>query len=170
MEYSSLISYKQLSRKLQNKCSLVVKWESSLRTFYGRLLGLVTRNGISLLYMTMAISKLSLSKSGPSVLVHDLSQNMTLGFLTSVIRIPLVGQELNILPEYPSSSPISVVFLFCVVFCIPLFVFFSFSFWHCTVCPIYGFWFPMWYLQHFVMELMWISTTCTCTVVHLELY
>ena len=90
--------------------------------------------------------------------------------LTSVIRVPLVGQELNILPEYPSSSPISVVFLFCVVFCIPLFIFFSFSFWHCTVCPIYGFWFPMWYLQHFVMELMWISTTCTCTVVHLELY
>jgi hypothetical protein len=118
MEYSSLISYKQLSRKLQNKCSLVVKWKSSLRTFYGRLLGLVTRNGISLLYMTMAISKLSLSKSGPSVLVHDLSQNMTLGFLTSVIRIPLVGQELNILPEYPSSSPISVVYSIVCLFLI----------------------------------------------------
>jgi len=38
--------------------------------------------------------------------------------------------------------------VFCVMFCIALFVFCSFSLSHCFTCPlIFRFWFPLWYLN-----------------------
>ena len=70
--------------------------------------------------------------------------------------MPLVEQELPILPEHLlSSTPIfSVV---CVTRTLLLYVCFvdrclsfcTFSFGHCVVCSssIYGFWLPLWYLQ-----------------------
>jgi hypothetical protein len=56
-------------------------------------------------------------------------------------RVPLVKQELSILPEQPSSPPVfSLVrfvqsLVFCVVFCKSLLVYLYFSFGHCIVCP-----------------------------------
>jgi hypothetical protein len=70
-------------------------------------------------------------------------------------RVPLVEQELPTIPEHLSSPPVfsgvrvtrSLVLYVCFVdrclsFC-------TFSFGHCVVCSssIYGFWFPLWYLQ-----------------------
>ena len=78
------------------------------------------------------------------------------GFVTRLTRrVPLVEQELLILPEHLSSPPVfsgvrvtrSLVFSVCFVdrclsFC-------TFSLGHCVVysSSIYGFWFPLWYLQ-----------------------
>jgi len=73
--------------------------------------------------------------------------------------VPHVEQELLTLPEHLSSPPVfsSVCvarsLVFCVVFCISLFVLLSFiSFDLCIVCPssIYGFWLPLWYLLTFL--------------------
>ena len=78
------------------------------------------------------------------------------GFVTRLTRrLPLVEQELLILPEHLSSPPVfsgvrvtrSLVLYVCFVdrclsFC-------TFSFGHSVVCScsIYGFWLPLWYLQ-----------------------
>ena len=77
------------------------------------------------------------------------------GFVTRLTRlVPLVEQELLILPEHLSSPPVcsgvrvtrSLVLCVCLVdrwlsLC-------TFSFGHCVVCSsIYGFWLPLWYLQ-----------------------
>ena len=70
-------------------------------------------------------------------------------------RVPLVEQELPILPEHLSSPPVfngvhvtrSLILFVCFVDrCLSLC---TFSFGHCVVCPssIYGFWLPLWYLQ-----------------------
>ena len=109
------------------------------------------------------------------------------GFVIGLIRrVPLVVQELFILPEQPSSPPgfsrirvtRSLVLRVCFVDGCLSSHFFSFG--HCVFCPYstYWFWLPLWYLQtllitwnfrvHLVMtagfELttLVISHTCSC--------
>jgi hypothetical protein len=70
-------------------------------------------------------------------------------------RVPLVEQELLILSEYLSSSPVfsgvrvTRSLVVCVCFVDRCLFFCTFSFGHCVVCSsaIYGFWLPLWYLQ-----------------------
>jgi len=78
------------------------------------------------------------------------------GFVTRLTRrVPLVEQELLILPEHPSSpsilSGVRVTWslVLCVCFVDRCLSFCTFSFGHCFVCTssIYGFWLPFWYLQ-----------------------
>ena len=78
------------------------------------------------------------------------------GFVTRLTRrMSLVEQELLTLSEHLSSPPVfSVVrvtrsLVLCVCFVDRCLSFYAFSFGHCVVCPssIYGFWFPLWYLQ-----------------------
>ena len=82
------------------------------------------------------------------------------GFVTRLTRrVPLVEQELLTLPEHLSSPPVisgvrvtrSLVLYVCFVdrwlsLCTSYFG-------HCVVCSssIYGFWFPLWYLQTLLM-------------------
>jgi len=41
-----------------------------------------------------------------------------------------------------------MIFSFMCMFCRSLFILLSLFFGHCVFCPsIYGFWFPLWYLQ-----------------------
>jgi hypothetical protein len=81
---------------------------------------------------------------------------ITTGFVTRLTRrVPLVEQELVILPEHLSSPPLfswvcvtrSLVLYVCFVdrclsFC-------TFYFGHCVLCSssIYELWLPIWYLQ-----------------------
>jgi hypothetical protein len=82
-------------------------------------------------------------------------------------RMPLVEQELLLLPEHLSSPPVfssvrvtrSLVLYVCFVdrclsFC-------TFSFGHCVVCSsIYGFLLPLWYLQTLLtgdLSRFWLS-------------
>ena len=66
------------------------------------------------------------------------------GFVTRLTRrVPLVKQELPILPENLIWPPVfSRVFSFMCMFCKSLFVLLHFSFGHCVLCSssIYGFW------------------------------
>jgi hypothetical protein len=70
-------------------------------------------------------------------------------------QVSLEEQELLTLPEHLSSplffSGVRVTWsiVLCAMFCRSLFVFLSFFFNNCVVCPssIYGFWLPLWYLQ-----------------------
>jgi hypothetical protein len=77
-------------------------------------------------------------------------------------RVPLVEQELPILPEHLSSPPVfngvhvtrSLILFVCFVDrCLSLC---TFSFGHCVVCPssIYGFWLPLWYLLAIVLSVL----------------
>ena len=71
--------------------------------------------------------------------------------------LPLVEQELFILPEYLSSLPIvsgvrlAQPLIFYVVFCRSLLVLCPFTFGHCIVYPfsIYSLWLPLWYFHTF---------------------
>ena len=48
--------------------------------------------------------------------------------------------------------------VFCLMFCISLFVHLFFLLGHCVVCPsIYGFWLRLWYLQTFLVTDPWYS-------------
>jgi len=73
--------------------------------------------------------------------------------LTTVTRwVPLVIQELYILPEHIASC--YWILVFCVVFCKSLFVCCSLSFGYCIniVClSMYGFWLSLWYLQTLIL-------------------
>ena len=79
------------------------------------------------------------------------------GFVTRLTRrVPLVEQELLILPEHLSSPPVfsgvrvTRSLVLCVCFVDRYFVSFcSFSFGYCVVCSssIYRFWLLLWYLQ-----------------------
>jgi hypothetical protein len=70
-------------------------------------------------------------------------------------RVPLVEQELSILPEHPSSPPVfsgvrvTRSLVLCVYFVDRCLSFCTFFFGHCVVCfsSIYRFWLPLWYLQ-----------------------
>jgi len=70
-------------------------------------------------------------------------------------RVPLVEQELLILPERLSSPPVfsevrvTRSLALCVCFVGRCLSFCTFSFGYCVVCSIsiYGFWLPLWYLQ-----------------------
>jgi len=70
-------------------------------------------------------------------------------------HVPLVQQELPILPEHLSSPPIfsevhvTRSLVLCVCFVDRCLSFCTFPFGHCVVCSssIYGFWLPLWYLQ-----------------------
>ena len=85
---------------------------------------------------------------------------LTTGFVTRLTRrVPLVEQELLILPEHLSSPPLfsgvrvtrSLVYVCFVDRCLS---FCAFSFGHCVVCSssIYGFWLPLWCLQTFLSD------------------
>ena len=85
-------------------------------------------------------------------------------FVTRLTRqVSLVEQELLTLPEHMSSPPVfsgvrvtrSLVLYVCFVYrCLS---FCSFSFGHCVLCPsIYGFWWPLWYLELFLSPLICI--------------
>ena len=76
-------------------------------------------------------------------------------------RVPLVKQELLTLPEHMSSPPAftgvrvtrSLVLYVCFVDRCLSFCTFSFS--HCVVCSsIYGFWFPLCYLQTLLKDML----------------
>ena len=95
------------------------------------------------------------------------------GFVTRLTRrVPLVEQELLILPEHLSSPPVfsgvrvtrSLVLYVCFVdrclfFC-------SFSFGHCVVCSssIYRFWLPLWYLQTLLIESKSKGNSIQCSI------
>jgi hypothetical protein len=139
-----------LTRKLLNQGFLLVKLKSSLQKCYGRHHDLVDRYGISVSQMTTDMFHLSYTSQ---LFPHS---RLITGFVTRLTRrVPLVEQELLILPEHLSSPPVfsgvrvtrSLVLYVCFVdrclsFC-------TFSFGHCVVCSssIYGFWLPLWYLQ-----------------------
>ena len=85
------------------------------------------------------------------------------GFVTRLTRwVPPVEQELLILPEHLSSSPVfsggrvtrSLVLYVCFVDCCLSFCTFSFA--HCVVCSssIYGFWLPLLYLLPIVLSVL----------------
>ena len=100
----------------------------------------------------------------------------------SFVMLILVEQELLTLPEHLSSSPVfngvrvtrSLVLYVCFVdrclsFC-------TFSFGHCVVCSssIYGFWFPLWYLQTLLNIYKWTTysdiifkSLTPCMMIHL---
>ena len=77
-------------------------------------------------------------------------------FTTRLTRwVPLIDQELLTFTEHLSSPPVfsgvrvTRSLVVCVCFVDRCLSFSLFSFGHCIVCPfsIYGFWFPLWYLQ-----------------------
>ena len=85
------------------------------------------------------------------------------GRVTRLTRpVPLVEQEVLTLPEHPSSPSVlrgvrvsrSLVLYVCFVDCGLSFC--TFSFGHCVVCSssIYGFWFPLWYIQTLLKDLL----------------
>ena len=85
------------------------------------------------------------------------------GFVTRLTRwVPPVEQELLILQEHLSSSPVfsggrvtrSLVLYVCFVDCCLSFCTFSFA--HCVVCSssIYGFWLPLLYLLSIVLSVL----------------
>ena len=131
-----------LTRKLLNKGFLLVKLKSSLQKCYGRHHDLVDRYGIS--------------RSFPH-------WRLIPGFVTRLTRrVPLVEQELLILPEHLSTSPVFsgvrvtrslVLYVFFVDRCLS---FCTFSFGHCVVrsSSIYGFWFGI-----FKLYLVWRMIT-----------
>jgi hypothetical protein len=139
-----------LTRKLLNQGFLLVKLKSSLQKCYGRHHDLVDRYGISVSQMTTDMFHLSYTSQ---FFPHS---RLITGFVTRLTRrVPLVEQELLILPEHLSSPPVfsgvrvtrSLVLYVCFVdrclsFC-------TFSFGHCVVCSssIYGFWLPLCYIQ-----------------------
>ena len=109
---------------------------------------------------------------------HFPHSSLITGFVTrGTRRVPLVDQELPILPGHLSSpmliSGIRVTrsLVFCVCFVVHCLSFCCFSFGHCVVCSssIYWFWLPLWYLQTLLTQ-CWslISTTRTITS-HLHL-
>ena len=144
-----------LTRKLLNQGFLLVKLKSSLQKCYGRHHDLVDRNGISVSQMTTDMFHLSYTSQ---FFPHS---RLITGFVTRLTRrVPLVEQELLILPKHLSSPPVfsgvrvtrSLVLYVCFVdrclsFC-------TFSFGHCVVCSssIYGFWLPLWYLQNLLKQ------------------
>jgi hypothetical protein len=77
------------------------------------------------------------------------------GFVTRLTRrVPLVVQELLILPQHLSSPPVcsgvrvTRSLVLCVFFVDRYLYFCTVSFGHCVVCSsIYGFWIPLWYRQ-----------------------
>jgi hypothetical protein len=97
------------------------------------------------------------------------------GFVTRLTRrVPLVEQELLILPEHLSSPPgfsrvrvtrslvLYVCFVdHCLSFC-------TFSFRHCVVCSssIYGFWLRLWYLQTFLIPSQPICSFSVCAKIY----
>ena len=82
------------------------------------------------------------------------------GFVTILTRrVPLVEQELLTLPKHLSSPPVfsgvRVTRSLVLYVCFPdrCLSFCAFSFGHCVVCSsIYGFWFPVWYLQTLLVD------------------
>jgi len=118
---------------------LPVKMVDKLKVWYSCLLWLI------FIYLSSAVQICEI------VLYYFIT-----GFVTRLTRrVPLVEQELLTLPEHMSSplvfsgvrvtrsSDICVCFVDrCLSFC-------PFSFGHCVVysTSIYGFWFPLWYLQ-----------------------
>jgi hypothetical protein len=77
-------------------------------------------------------------------------------------RVSLVEQELPTLPQHLSSPQVftgvrvtrSLVLYVCFVDCGLSFC--TYSFGHCVVCSssIYGFWFPLWYLQTLLKDML----------------
>jgi hypothetical protein len=77
-------------------------------------------------------------------------------------RVSLVDQELPTLPQHLSTPPVFtgvrvtrfLVLYVCFVDCGLSFC--TFSFGHCVVCSssIYGFWFPLWYLQTLLKDML----------------
>ena len=91
-----------LTRKLLNQGFLLVKLQSSLRSFYGRHHDLVDRYGISVSQMNTDMFHLS---SFPQ-------SRLIIGFVTRLTRrVSLVEQELLTLPEHLSSFPVLVGFV-----------------------------------------------------------
>ena len=97
------------------------------------------------------------------------------GFVTrSTRRVVLVGQELLILLEHLSSSPVfsgvrvTRSLALCVCFVDRCLSFCTFSFGHYVVCcsSIYGFWLPLWYLQTLLIAkgLNKIASICYCYI------
>jgi hypothetical protein len=75
--------------------------------------------------------------------------------------VSLVEAELSTLPERLSSPPVfsgvrvTRYLVLCVCFVDRCLSFCTFSFGHCVVCSsIYGFWFPIWYLQ-ILLSVVW---------------
>ena len=144
-----------LTRKLLNQGFLWVKLKSSLRKFYGRHQDLVVRSGISV----------SQNDHGYVPIVENISRSfphpwLITGFVTILTRrVPLMEQELVILPDNLSSPPVfsgvrvtrSLVSWVCVADrCLSLLYF---SFGHCVVCSsIYGFRLPFLYLQTLLVK------------------
>ena len=139
---------------------------------------------ISLLCLTIALSNTMGAACGAGTV-----SKLTLGSLlclTMVWWVPHVKQERHVLPEHPSSPPVfsglcvARSLVFCVMFCRPLFVFWSFFCWplyclsfdlqfliitlvcfgHCIVSPlIYSFSLLLWYLLTIVLSLLWFTVS-----------
>jgi len=75
---------------------------------------------------------------------------LVIGFITRWTgRVPLVEQELLILPKRMSSPPVfnGVRVARSLVLCVCCLFFYPFSFRHCVVCPsIYWYWLSLCYL------------------------
>jgi len=122
--------------------------KSSLRKFCGRHHELVDRYGISVTndhgYVPLVVNT---SRSVPHAWLIT-------GFVTRLIQVPLVEQELLTLPEHLRSprifSGVRVILSLglCVCFVDRCLSFCTFSFGYCVVCSSrYGFWLSLWYLQ-----------------------
>jgi hypothetical protein len=82
------------------------------------------------------------------------------GFVTRLTRrVPLVEQELPTLPVYLSTPvfsgvPVTRCLVLCVCVVDSCLSFCTFSFGHCVVCSsaIYGFWWPLCYLQTLLVK------------------
>ena len=126
----------QLTRKLLNQGFLLVKLKSSLQKFYGRhhvwpLWNICVTNDHG--YVPLVVNT---SRSFP----HSW---LITGFVTRLTRrVPLVDQELPILPEHTSAPPVFsgvrvTRSLVLCVFCRSLFVLLSFFFW--PLCCLFFF-------------------------------
>ena len=79
--------------------------------------------------------------------------------------VPLVEQELLILPKHLRSPPVfsgvcvTRSLVFCVYFIDRCLSFCTFSCGHCVVrsSSIYGLWLPLWYLQSLIIPNLWVE-------------
>ena len=125
-----------LTRKLLNQGLLLVKLKSSLRQYYA--------HGYE--YVPFVVNT---TWSFP----HSW---LITGFVIRLTpRVPLVEQKVPTLPEHLSSPQmlsrvrVTRYLALCVCFVGRRLSFCAFSFGYCVVCSssIYGFWWPLWYLQ-----------------------
>lgn len=139
-----------LAGKLLIQEFLVVRLNSSFRTFYGHKHDFVASYGISVTndhwYVPFVVNTIWFS----FMTYYRIWNKNTL-----TRQIPLVGQDIFTLPEHPwltlvfSGVCVSQSKIFCVVFVWSLFVLLSFFLLaiYCVSFFYYGFWLQLYYLQ-----------------------